>query len=116
MTSDHTKYTNKYRLCMRFEPTKGYEYFDVHPRTEYESFVQNHYEWMRMIEFEPDEETELICEEEQSATTTTTNVATTTTNTTPTVVAPTQRKNGDGDITMGDIQNIIRKYVVVNPE
>lgn len=58
MTGDHTKYTNKYRLCMRFEPSNGHEYFDVRPRTEYESMVQCHYEWMRTIDFEPDEASE----------------------------------------------------------
>ena len=119
MTGDHTKYTNEYRLCMRFEPTNGYEYFDVRPRTDYESLVQNHYEWMRAIEFEPDE-AELIREEEKSATTTTTttttNVAAAAANTNPTVVAPTQRKNGDGDLMISDIQNIIRKYVVVKKD
>lgn len=53
MTGDHTKYTNNYRLCCHFDPKNGYESFSVRPETHYEIFVQYHYKWMRIIDFEP---------------------------------------------------------------
>ena len=47
MTGDHKHYTNDFRLVMMVR-TKD-DWFDVRDRTEYESIVQEHYNWMRTI-------------------------------------------------------------------
>jgi hypothetical protein len=55
MTGDHTKYTDYYVLCQggpQFVP------FTMVPRTEYEIHVENHYKWMRTVQFEPDKPNE----------------------------------------------------------
>jgi hypothetical protein len=50
MTGDHRQYTNDYMLC-----TGGPEFvsFDIIPKTVYEQFVEQHYRWMRSIQFVP---------------------------------------------------------------
>lgn len=50
MSGDHTKYTDNYILCMG---GPNFEWFENRPRTDYENYVQHHYEWMRTVQFEP---------------------------------------------------------------
>jgi hypothetical protein len=55
MTGDHTKYTDDYMLCQggpQFVP------FSMVTRTEYEIYVENHYKWMRTVQFEPEKPNE----------------------------------------------------------
>jgi hypothetical protein len=47
MTGDHTKYTNDFRITMAIRNKD--DWFHITPRTEYENFVQTHYEWMRTV-------------------------------------------------------------------
>ena len=51
MSGDHTKYTDDYVLCQggpQFTP------FSMVPCTEYERYVEEHYKWMRTVQFEPE--------------------------------------------------------------
>ena len=50
MSGDHTKYTDNYILCMG---GPNFDWFEVRPRTDYENYVQDHYQWMRQVQFEP---------------------------------------------------------------
>ncbi len=55
MTGDHTKYTDDYVLCKggpQFVP------FSMVPCTEYERYVEEHYKWMRTVQFEPEKQNE----------------------------------------------------------
>ena len=47
MTGDHKHYTNDFRIVMMVRTMD--DWFDVTPRTEYETKVQEHYEWMRTV-------------------------------------------------------------------
>jgi hypothetical protein len=54
MTGDHTKYTDDYILC---QGGPQFASFSMVPRTDYEIYVENHYKWMRTVQFvEPEEE------------------------------------------------------------
>jgi hypothetical protein len=52
MTGDHTKYTDDYVLC---QGGPQFVSFSMVPRTDYEIYVENHYKWMRTVQFEPEE-------------------------------------------------------------
>ena len=47
MTGDHKHYTNDFRIIMVLNESD--DWFRARPRTEYETKVQEHYEWMRTV-------------------------------------------------------------------
>lgn len=55
MTGDHTKYTDDYVLC---QGGPQFMSFSMVPRTDYEIYVENHYKWMRTVQFEPEKPNE----------------------------------------------------------